>query len=78
MNIYKEVITARDRISPFIKITDAEYSPYLSKITRGHIYLKLENTQYSGSFKLRGGGKEPGTDYSFLGKSWRCIRIYGR
>ena len=54
MNIYKEVINARDRIKPFIKITDAEYSPYLSKITRGDIYLKLENTQYSGSFKLRG------------------------
>ncbi len=54
MNIYKEVINASDRISPFIKITDAEYSPYLSKITKGDIYLKLENTQYSGSFKLRG------------------------
>ena len=49
MNIYNEVIDARERISPFIKITDVEYSPYLSKITKGEVYLKLENTQYSGS-----------------------------
>ena len=54
MNIYSEVIDARERISPFIKITDAEFSPYLSKITNGEVFLKLENTQYSGSFKLRG------------------------
>lgn len=34
--------------------TPCVYSPYLSEITQGKVYLKLENLQRTGSFKERG------------------------
>ena len=49
-----DVIAAADRIRPLIKRTDLLRSAPLSELAGGDVYLKLENTQTTGSFKLRG------------------------
>lgn len=45
---------AKKALKPFIKKTALKYSHFLSSICQGTIYLKLENTQLSHSFKIRG------------------------
>ena len=52
--VRRETLTAEERIRGYIRETPAEYSPYLSKLGRCHVYLKCENLQLTGSFKLRG------------------------
>ena len=54
MDIKKEVIAAEDRIRPHVRETILEYSAYYSKLTGANVYFKLENLQYTGSFKVRG------------------------
>ena len=54
MNIKNETLIAEKRIRTFIKETPLDYSPYLSRIGRCNVYLKLENLQLTGSFKIRG------------------------
>ncbi len=54
MNIPKEIIAAEKRIRPYIRETILDYSPYYSGLTKADIYLKLENLQHTGSFKVRG------------------------
>src|SRR5215208_4532721 len=49
-----DVIAAADRIRPLIKRTLLLKSDGLSAIAGGDVYLKLENQQTTGSFKLRG------------------------
>lgn len=44
---------AEARIRPFVRETPLEHSSALST-DRGHVYLKLENYQHTGSFKVRG------------------------
>ncbi|MHA1370697.1 MAG: threonine/serine dehydratase [Promethearchaeota archaeon] len=50
----KETIAAEDRIKTVVRETPLEYSPTLSKLGECRVYLKLENLQKTGSFKLRG------------------------
>ena len=45
---------AESRIRGHIRETYLEFSPALSRLSGGSVYCKLENLQYSGSFKLRG------------------------
>jgi threonine dehydratase len=45
---------AANRISSYIRETPLDYSPYFSELTGANVYLKLENLQHTGSFKLRG------------------------
>ena len=45
---------AADRIGSHIRKTPLEYSPYFSELTGANVWLKLENLQITGSFKLRG------------------------
>ena len=45
---------ARTRIRPHIRHTPLEHSVLLSQMTGANVYLKLENWQLTGSFKLRG------------------------
>ncbi len=54
MNITKEIQAAEERIRPHIRETFLDYSPYYSKLTGANVYFKLENLQYTGSFKVRG------------------------
>ncbi len=49
-----EVYAARKRIAPLIRRTPLILSPVLSEQTGRAIYLKLENLQETGSFKVRG------------------------
>lgn len=49
-----DVLAAADRIRPLIKRTPLIKSDALSAIAGGDVYLKLENQQTTGSFKLRG------------------------
>ncbi|MHB1682743.1 MAG: threonine ammonia-lyase [Bacilli bacterium] len=45
---------ARERLHKVIERTPLDYSQTLSQLTGNHIYLKLENMQRTGSFKIRG------------------------
>jgi len=54
IDIPAEVLEAEERIRPFIRETPLEFSHYLSKLGGCRVYLKLENLQITGSFKLRG------------------------
>lgn len=54
MDVKQEAIRAESRIRGFIRETPLEYSPYLSRMCDCAAYLKLENLQLTGSFKLRG------------------------
>jgi threonine dehydratase len=54
MNYQKEVVQAETRIRKYIRETPLEYSPYLSELGKCRVYLKLENLQLTGSFKVRG------------------------
>ncbi len=49
-----DVKKAAARISDQILQTPLFYSKYLSALNKGNVYLKLENEQYTGSFKARG------------------------
>ena len=54
MDIKKEVIEAENRIRKHIRETPLEFSPYLSQLGSCRVYLKPENIQLTGSFKIRG------------------------
>jgi threonine dehydratase len=49
-----EIELAAKRIEPHIYRTECRRSGVLSDIAGGEVFLKLENNQHSGSFKLRG------------------------
>jgi threonine dehydratase len=49
-----EIVLAANRIGPHIRETPLDHSPYFSERSGANVYLKLENLQYTGSFKLRG------------------------
>lgn len=47
-------VLAANRIAAHIRETPLDYSPALSELSGANVYLKLENLQHTGSFKLRG------------------------
>lgn len=49
-----EFLQARRCIRPFITHTPLIHSPFLSELSGGDVWLKLENQQPTGSFKVRG------------------------
>ena len=50
----QQALTAASRIRSYILETPLVLSPGLSACTEAQVFLKLENRQHSGSFKLRG------------------------
>jgi threonine dehydratase len=54
IDLEKECKIAWKRIHKFIRITPVEQSFFLSEQIKGRVFLKLENFQITGSFKLRG------------------------
>ena len=54
INVQREVHEADLRIRNFIRETPLDYSPFLSKLGKCQVNLKLENLQVTGSFKARG------------------------
>ncbi|MBK8906265.1 MAG: pyridoxal-phosphate dependent enzyme [Anaerolineaceae bacterium] len=49
-----DFLQAQRRIRPYIHYTRLIQSDYLSELTGGEVWLKLENQQPTGSFKVRG------------------------
>ncbi len=49
-----DVLAAKARIAPHVRLTECRHSPALSRVAGAEVFLKLENRQLSGSFKLRG------------------------
>lgn len=47
-------LLAAKRIAAYIRETPLDYSTWFSEQTGANVYLKLENLQHTGSFKLRG------------------------
>jgi threonine dehydratase len=54
IDIKQEVLLAEKQIRPYIRHTPLDYSFYFSKLADCRVYLKLENLQFTGSFKARG------------------------
>ena len=54
MNVYEEVLQAEQRIRSFVRETPLDYSLALSQSCDAEVFLKLENLQHTGSFKVRG------------------------
>jgi threonine dehydratase len=54
VNIRESVLAAERRIRGHVRETPVEDSPGLGTSAECHVYLKLENLQQTGSFKLRG------------------------
>jgi threonine dehydratase len=50
----KDIEAARQTIGDAISLTPCQYSGFLSRLTSAQVYLKLENLQNTGSFKIRG------------------------
>src|SRR4030088_252215 len=51
---FEQVCAARERQAPYVRHTPTEHSPDLSGIVGREVYLKLENVQRTGAFKIRG------------------------
>lgn len=47
-------VLASNRLASHVRATPLDYSPWFSEQTGARVWLKLENLQYTGSFKLRG------------------------
>jgi threonine dehydratase len=54
MELWKEIEKAHRRIRKVIPRTLIIYSDTLSHLTGREVFLKLENLQKTGSFKIRG------------------------
>ena len=52
---YTDVLKAKKRISPYLNKTPLLEYPGLSKVLGFHAYIKHENMQPTGAFKIRGG-----------------------
>jgi len=50
----QKIQQAKERISEVVSQTPFSYAPYLSEISGSEVYLKKENLQITGAFKLRG------------------------
>src|SRR5512139_4155353 len=49
-----DIRSARAAVAPFVHRTPLIYSASLSRLTGAEVYLKAENLQKTGSFKVRG------------------------
>ena len=54
LNIHTDVLQAEQQIRSYIRETPLDYSPLLSQLGHCRVFLKLENLQHTGSFKVRG------------------------
>ncbi|TXT54614.1 MAG: L-threonine ammonia-lyase [Candidatus Thorarchaeota archaeon] len=53
-HIYEKILDARDVLKDIKHVTRLDHSSTFSRFADGEIYLKLENLQKTGSFKVRG------------------------
>jgi len=66
---FKDISKAYEIIKPIIKHTPLEKSKTFSKLTKENVFLKLENLQTTGSFKIRGAYNKI---YSLTEKEKKC------
>ena len=52
--VLREIEIAKTRVYPHVRKTWLEYSAHFSALTGANVWLKLENLQRTGSFKVRG------------------------
>ena len=52
--LYEDIISTYGKIKPFLKITETSYSEQISKKLNCNLFIKFENRQNTGSFKIRG------------------------
>ena len=50
----QDILVAQRDIEPYIKSTPLLRSKFLSELSGGNVFLKLENLQVTHSFKIRG------------------------
>ena len=51
---YEDMVTAHDRIAPYIHRTPVMTSSYFNSLTGAELFFKCENFQKAGAFKVRG------------------------
>ncbi len=51
---YSDIIKAQQRLKGVVKVTPLEHSKSFSAMSGANVYMKLENMQSTGSFKVRG------------------------
>ena len=54
----QDIELAAQRLRPVLHHTELDMSSTFSEMTGGQIYLKCENRQKTGSFKIRGAGNK--------------------
>ncbi|NON62283.1 threonine ammonia-lyase, partial [Acidianus sp. RZ1] len=54
LDLFQKIQGIKDVISPYIHETPLDYSTTFSRIVGGNVFLKMENLQKTGSFKVRG------------------------
>ena len=69
----KDFEAARERLRPVLEQTRLIYSPWFSKECGNEIYIKPENLQKTGSFKIRGAYNK----IAKLEEGQRTGRIFG-
>jgi threonine dehydratase len=52
--VYEESLKAKEVVEPYVHHTPLDLSATFSRMTGGKVYLKYENLQKTGSFKVRG------------------------
>ena len=52
---FADILSARRTISPYVSRTPLRHYPSLSDALGAEVYLKHENYQVTGAFKVRGG-----------------------
>ena len=50
----ENIVEAKNAIESVVAKTPLAYAPYLSEVSGANIYLKKENLQITGAFKIRG------------------------
>ncbi len=50
----EDILAARDKLKSVVHMTPMDYSRTFSNLSQNEVYLKLENLQKTGSFKVRG------------------------
>ncbi|MDQ0243142.1 threonine dehydratase [Bacillus fengqiuensis] len=54
MILLEDILKAREKMKNIVHITPLDYSKTFSELSQNEVYLKLENLQKTGSFKVRG------------------------
>ena len=52
--LHEDILLTYNKIKPFLKVTESSYSEQISKKFNCNLFIKFENRQNTGSFKIRG------------------------